>query len=475
MDSHALFKKLPPLLFSPLAALGAAFYSEVLLTLFVETQRHQEPLSRELALSLILDVLEEQNAFDITAHLDEELPEMLTQEEDSNRRRAGEVLRYLSRCQWLHEEIQRDFTVVYTLPDYAFRLLAVFHEITHDTRPTLQGLVFTIHDLIQAAHHEGNAPLRIAQAHHETLRLLNGLKELQHNIGLHIETVLQQLSPQGVLEHTFGVYLRDVTRQTYHELRTTDHVSRYRPDIHKTLTLLSEEYGTSGRKRDTEPQLQRLLTQIQDIQEHFDALDNLLEAIDGRHRQFFDIAIRSIESKLLAESTTSGHLQAFLEYLLDVQHTGYTTQNGASGVQSESLTRLIDACIHIYELSLVDEKSLMSPRRPREPFVTIEEEHVLLTNEEIEAAREEVLRQMLRSISPEQVRSYAQKLLRDHEERRANDFPSIGPDDLPMLMYLRAYGNGSLGYVVEELPDTERVQTDEIAFRNFLIRRSKAS
>ncbi len=45
MKRYDLFVKVPSSLFSPLAAQGAALYSEALLVLFEETQRHQEPLS----------------------------------------------------------------------------------------------------------------------------------------------------------------------------------------------------------------------------------------------------------------------------------------------------------------------------------------------------------------------------------------------------------------------------------------------
>lgn len=467
MSQHALFQRLPSLLFSPLAAPGAAFYSEVLLVLFIETQRHQEPLSRELVLGLVMDVLEEQNAYDVTASLGEEIS---SEEEDVSRRRAGAVLRYLARCRWLHEEIQKDFTIVYTLPDYAFRLLAILHEIAHDTKPPLQGLICTIHDLLQAALREGNAHIRIPQAHRETMRLLNGLKELQHNIGVHIETVLRQVSPHDVLEQTFGSYLREATRRTYHELRTTDHVSRFRPNIHAALAMLdTHDYLSSIGQEDTSStQTRSFSDQIQDIQNYFDTLDNLLNVIDARHRQFFDVAIRSIENKLTADSTTSGHLQTILACLLENQKKSEVCTDD---VTVSSQERLIDSLVHLYELSFIDDKSLMSPRHPREPFVSEPEEITQLTDEEIEAAREAVLAQMLRSISREQVRTYAQKLLRDCDERRADDFPLTGPDDLSMLIYLRAYGNGSLGYIVEELPDPDKVRGNEIEFRDFLIRR----
>ena len=299
MNHQLLFRRLPLQLFFPLAAPGAAFYSEVLLLVFIETQRHQEPLSRGIVMSLIMDVLEEQDAFEVTAELGDEV---ISSDEDIYQRRASAVLRYLLRCQWLHEEIQKDFTIVYTLPDYAFRILAILHEIAHDTRPPLQGLICAIHDLLQNALSGGNEGIRIPQAHRETMRLLNGLKELQHNIGTHIEEILHQVNPRDVLEQTFGTYLRDVTRRTYHELRTTDHVSRFRPGITMALAYLgTDEHLTkieqSAKATSTNVDVQELLEQIQAIQTHFDTLDTLLYTIDTRHRQFFDIAIRSIENK----------------------------------------------------------------------------------------------------------------------------------------------------------------------------------
>jgi hypothetical protein len=468
MNQPLLFRRLPLSLFFPLAAPGAAFYSEVLLLVFVETQRHQEPLSRGIVMSLIMDVLEEQNALEVTAELGDEA---LSPDEDVYQRRASAVLRYFLRCQWLHEEIQKDFTVVYTLPDYAFRILAILHEIAHDSRPPLQGLICAIHDLLQNALSGGNEGIRVPQAHRETMRLLNGLKELQHNIGIHIEEVLRQVNPRDVLEQTFGAYLHDATRRTYHELRTTDHVSRFRPGINMALAYLgTDEHLTkieqSAKATSTFIDTQELLEQLQTIQNYFDTLDTLLSAIDTRHRQFFDIAIRSVENKLLANSTTSGHIRAILTHLLTAQKSDYM-----QGEFEWSQELPIDPLISLHALSLPDHTSITSPRRPREPFTPEPEEYTPITEDEIDAARESILTQMLRSISREQVRTYAHKLLRDCEERFANDFPISGPEDLPMLMYLRAYGNGSLGYRVVNPPETDKVVINDIEFRNFLIRR----
>jgi hypothetical protein len=182
MSEVLLFHKLPSTLFSPLAAPEALLYSEVLLALFTETQRHQEPLSHDFCVMLVTDVIEDQEALDTIGALDGGQEERQSWISDV-RGRAGAILRYLVQCKWLREEIQENFTVAYIIPDYAFRILGILQELKMDNKQPLQGLICAIHDLLQAAVQQGNASVRVPQAYQETMRLLNGLKELQHNIG----------------------------------------------------------------------------------------------------------------------------------------------------------------------------------------------------------------------------------------------------------------------------------------------------
>ena len=79
------------------------------------------------------------------------------------------------------------------MPDYAFRLLNVFNEIASDEPLALQGLIFSIYSLLQTSVREGNAHVSLPEAHRQTANLMSGLKELQHNIGVHIEQVLRQV------------------------------------------------------------------------------------------------------------------------------------------------------------------------------------------------------------------------------------------------------------------------------------------
>ncbi|NTU81798.1 MAG: hypothetical protein HGA45_20885 [Chloroflexales bacterium] len=465
-----LFDTLPRTLFNPLAAQHAPIYAEVLLTLFAETQRHQQPLSRELAAGLVAEVVDRTAAAEDLAGLPG-LDEALAAEPDAALARSGAILRYLAQCGWLRVETQSDFTQSYTLPDFAFRLLAALQEIADNEPLRLQGLICAIHDMLQMAVREGTAHIRLAEAYRQTRALMNGLKELQHNIGLHIEQVLRQLSARDVLAQVFTTYRSDVVDRAYHQLRTTDHVSRFRPGVLEALAQLSsgaqvEEIArllrATGGDATTDAAAARLLDQIREVREQFEGLDRLLQLIDTRHSQFVDSAVRTVELQIAASTTTSGQLHAVLSAVL-------------SADSSAELAAAGEGLVSLYSLALLDEQSLAPPGRAPSAFVPDAPPAAGLSEAELEAARARTLRQLTRAIGRDRVRRYAEALLDGRERLRAAEIPLAGAEELPLVIYLRQYGDGSLGYVVEEVDDAAWVERDGVGFRDFIVRRAKTA
>ncbi len=468
----SLFSSIPQTLFNPLASPGAQVYAEVLLTLFAAAQRNHLPLSRELAQAIVAECLLQPEAITLTDDSVTDSAEVPAAEieEDPATIRASAVLRYLARCGWLRSEMQSDFSVTFIVPDYAFRILRVFQEIADDEPPPLRGLICAIHDLLQASLREGNADVRLPEAHRQTMHLINGLKELQHNIGLHIEKVLQQHRTSDVLEQVFSTYRTEVVDRAYHQLRTTDHVSRYRPGVIAAVTELerTEQIGQAARRlfeRGEEPGIedasQKLLERIREVRTQFEALDRILQAIDMRHSQFVDSAVRSIELQLAASTTTSGQLHSVLSYLL--------SEDVSADV--ETFSEITASLNQLFEIGFVDMESLAPPGRTPEPF---EPDAVLTTApsaKELERERDKTMRQLLRAISRDRVRRFADDLLRDNPRVKGGEIPVKGPEDLPLLIYLRAYGDGSLDYVIEEIEDGDWIEHEGIGFRDFILRK----
>ncbi|ABX07028.1 hypothetical protein Haur_4396 [Herpetosiphon aurantiacus DSM 785] len=458
----SLFETVPTTLFRPLASPGAAIYTQVLLALFAATKQQSQPLSRERALSLVEQQLELPNAEALTSDAHEEESEL----EQNNH--ASAILRSLRAWGWLRFEQQSDYSSAIILPDYAFRLLQLFEDLATKQRQHLRGMICGIHDVLEKAC-TGDAPHdRLSNAYEQTLFLTQALKELQHNIGLHIQKVLQTLKTKDVLEHVFGTYRKDIVDQAYHQLRTSDHLSRYRPailqflqKIERTnlLELSAQHLVSRGEAASFEVAYNRLTDQIDTIRSHFDQLDQLIGVIDLRHSQFVDSAVRNIELFLSASTSTSGQLHRILSQILPNQQA------------FEQASPEISEMLSIYEFQLTDQQSLSAPTRAAVPFEIQAESYAPLSEAEIAQAQADTLRQLRRSISRDRVRRYALQLLGDAEQRRGSEIELEGVDDLSLIIYLRSYGDGSLGYTVESIDDGVWVERDGVGFRDFLVRR----
>jgi hypothetical protein len=475
-----LFASLPKDVFQPLAAPGAGIYSHILLSLFAETQRHQDPLSRERALGVVLSVLAEHPdqlaltgdavaaadaVADAAGDAAEETTGSAAWEADAAATaalsiRAGAILRYLERCGWLRGETQSDFSQHYILPDYAFRLLRVLAEIAVDEPPPLAGLVYTIHSVAQETLRSGGADFGIPEAYRHTEHLVNGLKELHHNIGAHVNRVLRQLAASEVLAQFFTAYQAEVVDRAYHQLRTTDHVSRYRPGVLEAVRRLNtpERIEEAARRQferreaaGVDAAAERLREQLAYIHDQFEALDSQLQAIDARHNQFVHAAVRAVELHLAAHTTTSGQLADIIRRVLA----------DGGGAQMD----MARDAMGLYRLELPDGDSLAPPARAGRPFEPELENAPALSEDEVEDARDLVLRQLGKVVSRERVRRFAEQLLEGRDALDASDIPMRGPDDLPLLIYLRAYGDGTLGYRVVEREGW--VESGQFAFRDF--------
>jgi hypothetical protein len=461
-----LFTIVPLRFFQPLAAPGAPVYAEILLALLAEAQRQPEPLSHDLAIHVIYSLLADPIRLDLT-HDADEAPATLEAAEPADKihSQATSVLRYLERCGWLRAETQADFTQTYILPDYAFRLLQALGEIAASQPPPLAGLICAIHDLMQAVLTEGNAEVRLPEAQRQTEQLINGLKELQHNIGLHINQVLRELPAREVLEAFFSTYQTEIVDRAYHQLRTTDHISRFRPGVlaaadqleHSGPLAVAAQAGPVSSEAAASPAL-RLVRQLRFVREQFQDLDGRLQAIDMRHSRYVSAAVRAVELQLEAHSTTSGQLALILTTLLHDK--------------TDEFWESAEPLIQLHRLEIPTPESLAAPTRAAQLFVAEPEPDSTFTEAELALARAATLQQLNRAVSREKIRRLAQSLLHDRSEARATELALANADDLPLLIYLRAYGDGTLGYRVEALD--EWVEQGEFAFRNFRLVRLDA-
>lgn len=425
-----LFSHVPLELFRPLSAQGASLYASALLTIFELTRRYSQPLSRELAMHGLMELLQDR----VTDGLDE----LNVQEDDDTdplRAKASALLRYLERCGWLRSETQADFSRSLTLPEYAFRLLQVLAELGTGERRGLKGRVFAIFDLLKAAAQQGEAQYRIPEAHKLTEELMVSLKELQHNIGQFVQRMLVEQRVSDVLAQFFGEYQR-LLEERYRPLRTDDHVSKFRPGVLEALDAIEQTLDD------------RLLDQSNRIREAFMAMDDILENLDSRNRQYTSAAVRKLELYLTQSTTTSGRLHALLE---------------ASSPDIEDV-------FQFQRLRFLAHESLFKPRRLTDDFLP-ESSPTTESPQELDEARQRTLVALRLALryGPEAVRQKLVTWLGDEAQRRASELPLDTEDGILTLIFARKH-RSQLGLQLEDLD--EWVRHGNYAFRNAWIARA---
>ena len=446
-----LFQHIPATLFRPLAAPGAPIYADILFTFFVEAVVRQRLL--------------EQGAVEQTEDvLDDSAPsDDLRSDDDLISARAHMVLRHLENCGWVKPDNLIDYTQVYSLPDYAFHILRALKEWTEQGATPLSGLLSAIHDTLTAAVREGDLASRVPQAHRQTEQLIVGLQSLYQNMGAHIDHVLEQADIRAILEQWFGKYRTEISAPAYHALRTTAHLGRYRQNTLSAIAQLLEsaELDVAARQLvdrrqavDVEAARQSLRDQLLSIRDDFIDLDPRLANLDRRHEQFISVVSRTIRLRLAAQTTLSGKLNDLT----------------ISAIARDDILSAVRERLNLFSLELLDSRSPAGPTRAGQPFEPRADDAPEPTGEEIAAARAGTQHELERAITRNRIRALAKQWLADQPRRAASQLPLSQAEDLPLLMYVRAYGDGSLGYVIEEGEDW--VEQGGFAFREFhLVRR----
>jgi hypothetical protein len=475
-----LFDIIPHSLFRPLVSPGAEIYFSALFAI-LEAQRFNPFLQRNVLLDHIADALETPDALNLTkdALIDDVTDEIemapLPEDANTQRGRASFILRYFVQKGWLREESapSQNFARVYTMPHYAQRILDVLRDIAMRETLPIRGLICTIRDVLQTAEKEGGIEVRLPEAYRHTQQLRNGLSELQDRMREHIQQIAQLDRTSAILDQLSDYHI-NISDLAYHQLKTTDHVSRFRPQILEAITKLEEVNrlmaGVQALIAQAEVQtesdaLSLLATEVQFIREQFETLDHHLDALDNLNSRYMNTLARTIERDIYANSTISGRLLTVLATLL----------HGKRNLPEESVLEDIHLSVNLFTFSTLDDRSLAAPREAPQSFVApslppverVEPRDPTTTNRDLFKQI-----QVAHGASRPQIRQFANQLLLERNELHASEIPILEPDrDLPRLILLWAYGDGSLGYHVRELPEATLVRHTEadLEFQDFLI------
>lgn len=457
-----MFHVIPENFFIPLSSPNRIVYWECICKLF-STMEHQ--LSFGVERDVLVDELE--YYFDQIQSAEMEEDEFQTLD---SRGKANSMLRKLEFYGWIEIETDKSYVQRVNFKEYAVKIIKTLLEIADGKQMEYQGYIYTIYSLVRSnTDQPGVVLLQILE---NTDMLITGLKNLNSNIKHYIDELTKHKTVAEIMNALFNDYITNIVDKAYHRLRTSDNVSKFRPEIIERLESKSHNKDyiekvskeISGIREISEEDGRELVYRyLHEIIETFRNMDDILMEIDQKNTQYQRAAINRAKFLLSGDEDVRGQLKEILLGINEVMNKENMDLGGIYRIE------FLDELVRIYSSSVIDSNSLYSPTEGRKEFVpqelASEEADLLKRQEKIRRIAEK----MQNVLSPAKIGTYIEHQLGERKQLRAAQLPLDTEEDFIKIIYVRLYGQRkSMNYKVESL---EEVQVKEYRFRDFVIRR----
>ena len=420
-------------------------YMAILLIIYAQAEFNRFGLAREVVMSEIVNYLQSAEAEgDVAAEMaaqpdgDSE-PASLTGQKTAQDY-AAYLLRRLEITSWIEREQHADYSETITLPDYAFTLLEALRKIQEQKPHEFTGQLYTAHQLITAAktNKDFSPALAVTQAYENVRQMVRGLSELNQNIRRYVERATREKQISDLLRLQFEDYSQTLGA-SYHALKTSDHVSRYRRDVIdqlqnwqmdiEWLTSAADELALQSRLNPTQAE-QTLAGCLQFIIHQLEALDPLLADIDQRHAQYLRTSLRQIRYQLgSADGSFKDRLASLARRISDMKDEGAEyLPDDAPGLRQ-------------HPVDLPDLHSYYTPPQRRAPFTPDTVVLPTLNPEDLASLLALTMKDVTQAFSPDKVNRKVIGFFNGHKKLHITEIPADVLTDLHWLTTIVAYAH----------------------------------
>ena len=289
-----LFDVLPERFFGLLAGKCRRIYAEAGLCLYEQYRLAQFGIEQEILRDKFQELIESWAEAGV-AYEDEDFSAKDAGAEES-RAKANHMIRRMKEFGWLDYEQRENFKIFILLPHYSSRLWGLFANLCEGRAVEYQRFAFTTYQVLSGEAAKAQPSMAVLEAERLAEEFVEELRILLNNIKSKMEQVSAQTSLQDVLSHHFVEYRADIVDRSYHRLKTSDHVSRYRIRIlqevqeirqnKERLRALCDDAVRRQLADSVEAAEYRMNASLQTIEEIYRGLDDMFAQIDRRHNQY---------------------------------------------------------------------------------------------------------------------------------------------------------------------------------------------
>lgn len=289
-----LFDVLPERFFGLLAGKCRRIYAEAGLCLYEQYRLAQFGIEQEILRDKFQELIESWAEAGVAYEEDDFSLQDAAAEE--SRAKANHMIRRMKEFGWLDFEQRENFKIFILLPHYSSRLWGLFANLCEGRAVEYQRFAFTTYQVLSGEGAKVQPSMAVLEAERLAEEFVEELRILLNNIKNKMEQVSAQTSLQDVLSHHFDEYRSDIVDRSYHRLKTSDHVSRYRIRILQEVQEIRQnkerfralcDDAVNRQLADTmESAEYRMNASLHSIEEIYRGLDDMFAQIDRRHNQY---------------------------------------------------------------------------------------------------------------------------------------------------------------------------------------------
>lgn len=463
-----LFEVIPDRLFSVLASRDRAVYAHLLFLIYDLHKQELYGTPREVIIDAAAAYLENENLTEEDLYPEDSVGL-------SPRDKAGAVLRRLQETGWLEIEQRTDYQQYVNLADYGIAVLDTLDKLRRKERAEYAGFVLATYVALTSDEAERNPGLAIGKAFEQTQALVRDLKSLHANIKRYTEQLLQQKEPREILDTHFGEYKLQILDRSYHRLKTTDNVSRFRPRILERIDRWLAEPGWLATAADDEVRRGRygtaeeaedsLSSRLSFIRNSYEQMDDLLDEIDRRNAQYAKASLEQVRYLLSSGKDTEGQLALLAQFVGSQMNLGTMAPDDPWPSEWDGLFGL-------YSAQTIESGSLYSPRTARRNHAPQPLQVETPTAAEREAARARTRQRLATKLTYQRIDEFILSRLGERRGMQALDLGIESVEDFVRLIYVAAYSrHRRVHYQVELQGEKVESASGRFSFKNVRIRR----
>lgn len=354
---------------------------------------------------------------------------------------ASAILRKLADSRWIEEETDSTtYERQITMTDNGIALAEFLQRLIKPPKEEYSSYIYVIYNILKSREQWENAPYVFAlkEVHKNAKRLANSLKKLSTSIRSIIEKTVKEETLQSLTDNLISYCDGDFIKE-YSRLVKQQNVHIYRAKIHEMLAVLkSDKYYESivaGCRREED---------LSDENDAVETVDKMFSATSRFLSDDYDKIMSDIKHKINVYLTLAiGRARFLLNH--DEDMGGYVEQTMKFLIEEfgddpdMSLPLDSDALFNFYTQTHIDKKSLTFPKSRH----TIEQaeatDDVELSEDDINRAREEQLKEALDPYSKDKMKKYILMLMGNKQQLSARDIPMIRHEDMLSAVSAAAY------------------------------------